>query len=237
MSKAEYNTARPEEVESLRTFGQMIDGSIIYPKLHGYEASEKRVKETMLEYEKLYFKDMTFTEGSITGDMFSLYEDLGKERKNFFDVPFDLSISQIDVKFKNLGNHTRGKFIPKDMAIHFHYLYFDWRTVLHEMIHAYSYLLLKINKTYPLRDYLIIRLYDKLRDELKNIKALTTAWAHYEHMDTLVSNEWDGHGILFYLKSLDLEIELEQPWGMIRGYPFDKTPEKKDKKPLKTSLI
>ena len=47
-------------------------------------------------------------------------------------------------------------------------------------------------------------------------------------MDTFISKEWDGHGILFYLKSLDLELELNQPIGIIRSYPFDKIPIKED---------
>jgi len=218
-----------KELPSLRINGQMLDGSIIDPQLHGHEAAEKRMREIMLEYEGLYFQDMTFSSGSITGDIFCLYEDLGRKKKNFLDVPFNLSIEQVDIKFKNLHN-VKGVFLSKDMAIHFHYSLFDWRTVMHEMIHAYSYILLKINKSYPLRDFLILKLYEKLRSKVQDIKFLVTAWAHFEHMETFRAKEWDGHGILFYLKSLDLELELNQPFGIIRSYPFDKVPKMKREK-------
>lgn len=212
---------RPKETESLRFFCTLQDGEIVSPKMLGYEVAEKRINEVMLEYEKLYFQDMTFSPGSITGDLFCLYEKLEGNEKTYFDIPFDLSIKQIDVKFKNLPTSS-GIFSCKDKAIHLHYIYYDWRTILHEMIHAYSYILLKLSTEFPLREYLTLKLYDKLRAKIKNINELITAWAHYERQITFRDKKNGRHDTLFFMKSLDLELELNQPTGIIRGYPFDK---------------
>ena len=76
------------------------------------------------------------------------------------------------------------------------------------MIHAYEHLLKK-NFLF-LAEILLINLYEKLKPKIKLLN------------ENITSNNMHvyegGHGVLFLLKSLDLDLELKKPYGTIFAY-------------------
>jgi hypothetical protein len=191
--------------------------------------AEKTLNSQALEYEKSYFEDMTFEPGSITGDIFVECEQqiFSKQKhKEYWDIPgagFYLTIAQCPFRLKRMKRAT-GRFNcynQKNLSIDIHPDYNTQGVILHEMIHFYDYEL-DGKRPYPLRDILIIRLYDKLKIKIDSLDLLLMKWAHYANQHEIIAGKEGDHSILFYLKSLDLEIETNAEFGDISGFYSEK---------------
>ena len=173
----------------------------------------KRLKECALECEKLYFEDFTFREGSISGDIYDSLKDIMAKRKrktkNRSEAP---TIGRVNFKLQKPKSKTaEGTFNASKNTITIHPDFNDLWTLLHEMIHAYEDQL-----TYAQGEILIIRLYNKLKEKIKNLDLVLTAWTHCVNQELL--NDHGDHVILFLLKSLDLDLRLNLPMGAISGF-------------------
>ena len=94
----------------------------------------------------------------------------------------------------------------------------DKSVILHEMIHAYELTLQTEHSV--LNELLLITLYNKLKPQIPELDKLIS-----EHVELYgqhcVSISGGTHGLLFYLKSLDLDLRCEYKLGTVCGYGRD----------------
>ena len=186
----------------------------------------EELNRKVLEYEKAYFEDMTFQPGSITGDIFVECEQqiFSKHKDNeYWDIPgagFDLSIKKYPFRLKRMKN-AEGKFDHKKGLVFISPDCNNHNIILHEMIHVYDWML-DLCFPFPLRDVLLIRLYDKLKGKIKRLDKLIMVWAHYLNQLRIINGREGEHGVLFYLKCLDLELRIGVPFGTISGFHSEK---------------
>lgn len=84
--------------------------------------------------------------------------------------------------------------------------------LLHEMIHAFEYEL----KNYPIvKEMLLMQLYWRLKPKIKDIDDLIGTSLNFEFRQP-------SHGLLFLLKSFDLDLMLKLPLGTIHSYERQK---------------
>lgn len=95
----------------------------------------------------------------------------------------------------------------------------DATVVLHEMIHVYECILeTSVNQHY--RDIIAFALYNDLSNKIDDLFDRIVSHSHtISNNQVLLSG--GEHGILFYLKSLDLDLRLRLPLGTIMGYGRD----------------
>jgi len=77
-------------------------------------------------------------------------------------------------------------------------------TLLHEMIHAYEFMLPEIY-----RQYVAVRLFQKLEPLIPDLMDLINAD---------IQSEVREHSVLFMLKALDLDLRLNKPPGTVYSY-------------------
>jgi len=77
-------------------------------------------------------------------------------------------------------------------------------TLLHEMIHAYEYMLPEMY-----RQYVAVSLFQKLEPLIPNLMDLINAD---------IQSEIREHSVLFMLKALDLDLRLNKPTGTVYSY-------------------
>ena len=178
---------------------------------------EKDLKATALEYDRLYFDDMNFEPGSITGNAY---------------IPGPISKQYPDIKRNKLYECT--STVIQDFRFHIEDRPgINWggtcekwdiiinsscrnrpEILLHEMIHARI-------QTFPdaFKEIITVCLYEKLKKDIGrkfNLSFLTGffngAINDSEFPEFLV------HGPLFLLKSLDLDLRLGFPSYTVYGY-------------------
>jgi hypothetical protein len=88
------------------------------------------------------------------------------------------------------------------------------------MIHAYEVILFENPLGRILRDILFVNLYNSLKPKIKNLDTLITTHGHIYNQGK-ITREGGYHGILFYLKSLDLDLRLGLKLGTVCGYGRD----------------
>ena len=94
----------------------------------------------------------------------------------------------------------------------------DLPTILHEMIHAHEAIL---NQFYPFyRDTVMLCLYKELEQKIPNLYQRLIDHAH-EYRALEVTEIGGSHDILFFLKSLDLDLRLGYALGTVCGYGRD----------------
>lgn len=199
----------------LKAYGQMIGGQIIDYKTIGKEEAIKRIKENLLKYEKAYFQDMTYSPGSLTGDLFNETKDCTDDE----EVKSSLSIVNTEIIFEDIGK-TPAIFDPYYNTITLSCFYFDYTDLLHEAIHFYCKALYEYDMRYSLRNYATVKLYEKLKNKVDNLEKLITQWLNFDRQYLLL--ERGSHDILFFLKAIDLEIQIDEKPGSIMGYDAPK---------------
>jgi hypothetical protein len=184
---------------------------------------EKRLARTIEKFENKYFNDVQFEPESITGDFFAVefQDDSGKLQKDYEDVPFPISLIQTYV-FKLEEIKAEGQCDTEKHIICIKPKYKTKKAIiLHEMIHAYEGILLENPLGEVLRDMLFISLYKDLNTKIKNLDNLIMTHGHSMNQRD-ITTKGGFHGILFYLKSLDLDLRLGLKLGTVCGYGRDK---------------
>jgi hypothetical protein len=195
------------------------------PKMNKAEL-DKALNSKVLEYDKAYFGDMRFEKGSVAGDiLLDANNDTHKKKESdeFWADPFNISLNKYTFRVRHIKDESTAAEVnaktnvitidPREAE--------DMNVILHEMIHAYEWELDPISLL-PFRETLLVRLYDALKGKIKNLDNMITAYANYENQYVFTTNKYGIHGILFFLKSLDLDLRLGWPIGTVMGYGISK---------------
>lgn len=166
------------------------------------------------------FDDMLFRPGSIT-DAYTACTINGNDEVMHLTLPDQIEYFDIEsYKFKitDLGSGTLGKFDPHSLTI---YVCPDQlkndSTILHEMIHLYEHVINELPICY--HDILCIALYKDLSSKITDLDSMITT--HGNILNQYDINETGGiHDILFYLKSLSLDISMNYPLNTVMGYGY-----------------
>lgn len=162
---------------------------------------ETAIQIRAIEFEEKYFTDMTL---------------LDYEKDIVSEIETEDGVSQLDQE-KNISiNNWRFKINPNiedgdaitrnyEYLIEFKPEFNDDNTLLHEMIHAYEFML----KGAEMDNYVTIRLYEELLLKIPNL-------LEFKNKDINLANK--THTTLFLLKSLKLDIELGQELGTVYAY-------------------
>jgi hypothetical protein len=184
---------------------------------------EKRLWEKIAEYEDAYFEDFTLQPDSILHDFICIEteDDSGNLVEYANDLP-DKGLFYLEapyaIKIENLDNHdgicnleTRTITIDPEHVD-------DQKVILHEMIHAYISQF-KGDRIAVFLECLLLRLYNELKIKIPDLEGRIINHAH-----TIKQEDFNGHGshgLLFFLKSLDLDLRLNLPLGSICSYGRD----------------
>jgi len=186
---------------------------------------DKQLFNTIIEYQDDYFKDMTFQTDSITMHDY-LYYKIADENGVFQSpgadaIPELSSITNFCYRFyvRQLPKTIDGRINLKERIIEISpEAINNPAVIMHEMIHAYEDALSVVSNLY--RDILFMCLHKQLRSKIDNLDDLVLSHSHiFEAEDTY--RRGGSHDILFFLKSLDLDLQLGYPLGTVCGYGRD----------------
>jgi hypothetical protein len=183
--------------------------------------SDYRLLEKIGEYEESYFEDFLLTPDSILHDFLCYQVEMepGKWCETFDDLPpMELALNGYTFKIGKLDgcaglcdNESRTITIVSECVD-------TPRVLLHEMIHAYINILTE-GPLFSMSEYLILMLHKNLSEKIKDLDERIVNHAHMISQEDFDRCGW--HGILFYLKSLDLDLRLDLPLGTVCGYGRD----------------
>jgi len=170
------------------------------------------LRNKLYEYEDQYFRDMILQEGVLKDTAEFALEWSG-------DLCYHVGIDCIsDVKVAALEDTFVGQYdaekriltITPDSIN-------DPTVILHEMTHFYCHQLEKINPS--LNEILLLDLYKRLSKEIDNLDELI---ASHAELYTLEKLEMRGglHTVLFYLKTLDIDLKCGYKLGTVFGYGY-----------------
>lgn len=177
---------------------------------------ELELSLSILDYEEIYFEDMAFQENSLCWNIYSFIVE------NFEELYLDISSSKWMYRFliteDNLKFTGQCNSLERTLSItksHIH----DKKVILHEMIHVHENIL--DSTCYSvLRENLLIALYRKLLPQVIDLEQRIAA--HSELCSQMnVLNTGGKHDLLFFLKSLDLDIRCGYKLGTVCGYGRD----------------
>ena len=176
----------------------------------------------IMEYEEL-FDDMCFMPNSIIHDFttYSIEDDEGGFEEVTNEYYFELSNQKWRVYVDTISEEgTLGfsnDFERKIVIDHKHKD--DKSVILHEMIHAHEAILNRLLSSYYC-EILLICLYKKLKDKIPDLYDRIVNFANVE-IGSYISLKGGEHGILFLLKSFDLDLRCGYKLGTVCGYKQD----------------
>jgi len=187
---------------------------------------EKKLWEKAWEYEETYFEDFTLKPDSILHDYlcFQVQDDSGNYFETNYDLP-DMNIysNNYIIQVADLDGGFNGECNTESRIITITPKHIDRPEVLlHEMIHAYLDLFDK-NRIAGIKEYLLLHLYSDLKTKISDLDKRILSHAHMISQE--VFDSLNTHGILFFLKSLELDIRLNLPLGSVCSYGRDSTGE------------
>jgi len=184
---------------------------------------EKRLWEKVAEYEDAYFEDFTLKPDSILHDFicYKAKDDSG----NWVEYAYDFSGTELSC-YENLfairiadldGNAGICNTESRTITIGPEYIN-DQKVILHEMIHAYIGQF-KGDQIAVLLECLLLRLYNELKIKIPDLEGRIINHAHTIKQEDFYDH--GSHGLLFFLKSLDLDLRLNLPLGSVCSYGRD----------------
>lgn len=180
---------------------------------HARTLDECKLHNTILEYENEYFEDMNLEENSLCWNIaaFSYSE---------FDCPFlNLESNYYRYYIVNDSSDFNGCCYSLEHKIEITKPNVENKAViLHEMIHAHESIIQEKNPIFF--EFLLLQLYNKLALLINDLD--TRIIEHSElYGQNQISHSGGYHGILFYLKSLDLDLRCKYPLGTVCSYGRD----------------
>ncbi len=167
----------------------------------------------ILKYQEEYFEDMTLQPNSPLHNIAELME-------NMYDVfSVELEFQYYTFHIADLNEGTMGETCHPERKTTITPKYKNSKPViLHEMIHAYEHIL--HDEHFTLNELMLLHFYNKLKPLISDLDTLIKKHAEL-YGQHCVSSTGGSHGILFYLKSLDLDIRCGYELGTVCGYGRD----------------
>ena len=188
-----------------------------------YQPTEAEIQlaERYEEYEMAYFEDFTMQPDSILHDFicYEVGDKSGNWHEESYDFPsMELALNDYSFKIGSLDGCT-GLCDNESRTITIDPKYVNTqRVILHEMIHAYIHILNE-GPLFFMSEYLILMLHKNLSEKIKDLDERIVSHSHMIRQEDFDNCGW--HGILFFLKSLDLDLRLDLPLGTVCGYGRD----------------
>jgi hypothetical protein len=213
-----YNQSKEKTNMDKNNVNEMRDKNYLESCSH----DDMELRELIYEYEHNFFEDMMF---DMHSPLLSAFLSGMEDKEDDFDYGefiFDLDSYGIRCFVKTIEG-SRGLYDINEKAIYISPENKDnKRVILHEMIHAYEESIRCRKKMPYLFDILFINLYNNLKKKVDNLDDLILEHGNFESAyDVDVEQEGGSHGILFYLKSLDLDLRLGYKLGTVCGYGRD----------------
>ena len=177
---------------------------------------EETLSDLISDYEEEFFDDFTFQSDSVVapfleykieedGEKVIVYEDV-PTRTSIKDTYYRCQVNDIDDETEGQINSAERIIIipPRNLN--------NKGIILHEMIHAYEDILHWTDK-----ERLLICLYRDLSDKIPNLDERIFTENHLI-IGTQTAYQGGHHGILFHLKSLDLDCRCRFNLGTVFGY-------------------
>lgn len=164
----------------------------------------------LTEFDELYFEDMLLYPNSFMGKYINpKMTRLGTllESNNISIIIEDQLKYEVDAYF---DEEEFAIYITTSNAA-------DETTLLHEMIHAHEILLSKMSST--LRDSFVIELYKHLKTRISMLDELIL---FHSYLDNIIKMKEISveHSLLFFLKSLDLDLKTNKELLTTFGYNY-----------------
>ena len=192
---------------------------------------EKRLWELVYDLSDEYFLDFRFEEGTIV-DIFTKAESSIDDGETWIedraDVPealeyfSELILKSYLYKVEPLSGDILGEVNHKEHSITIAPSVMsadDCKPhVLHEIIHIYEEVLDNLPKFY--HDTLLLCLYNDLKNKITDLDDRIISHTHVLYGER-ITRVGGNHDILFFLKSLDLDIRCGYKLGTVCGYGRD----------------
>lgn len=173
---------------------------------------EYELQGLFFDCEEEYFEDMLLRDGSLLND---IIETVSEVTDGIF-----LGIDKLRLYLTD-NNSFHGCFYRSENKIEINRKYAtDKSVILHELIHYYEN---QLEEEFPpfIRELLVLELYNKLLPKIDDLRE--RIFRHCELYSYTETFKGCGeHGVLFFLKSLDLDIRCGYPLGTTCGYGRDK---------------
>lgn len=163
------------------------------------------------------FQDMLFRTGTIAAEFLSVRDE---EDKIHYESIFD-ELEYFDYEFFNfrvasLKNNTTGSFNPRTLTLSIDKSFFEDTVILHEMIHLHECVLDKFVPAF-FKEIYFLCLYNDLKQKISDLDEKILQCCHVTRsIDTFYRG--GNHGVLFALKSFDLDLRTGNDIGTIFGY-------------------
>lgn len=179
---------------------------------HNRTLEEYELQGLCFDCEEEYFEDMLLKEGSLLNDIIETVLDMTDGI--FLGIDNNLRLYIVD------NDDFNGCFYRKENKIEINKKYItDKSVILHELIHFYENQLTEEFEPF-IRELLVLELYNKLLPTVKDLRERIFKHCElYSYAETFKGN--GDHGVLFFLKSLDLDIRCGYPLGTVCGYGRD----------------
>lgn len=182
---------------------------------------ERALAQKVEELGWAYFGDMRFESDSILHDFVivqtknneGVWVDCTTDLPPSFD-PF--SYQWFTYHIKEVDPLTQGRFDHEEQSLTISPRYVeDEVTILHELIHLHEFVIDELPLYY--HELVLWCLYQNLRSKVSNLDIIIKKCVHIYDQDMLNSRA-GAHGILFLLKSIDIDLRKGYPLGTVFGY-------------------
>lgn len=186
-------------------------------KLFGVDLTpeQEKVIDCMYENEEL-FSDMLFEAGTVTHDFIALEcgdeEDLLPDGLRFFSYDW----FAVECKELEKGKLASFSSLTQTIAVDPKHINNE-SVILHEMIHLHEYVIDNLPLFY--HDAILYCLYRSLKKTIPGLDDLISAHGHILNSRD-IANSGGCHDVLFFLKSLDLDIKKQYKLGTVFGYGY-----------------
>ena len=201
-------------------------------------SEERRIwtflEEKAYDFAEVYFDDLRLSKGSIAEKFLWLdYVNGGKEYSLPDSWEHQLDITNYSFKIGRLPKYVAGCVNHRTRTVIIKQEYEkDDVVLLHEMIHVFQGLydysgkppMYSIDGTkvescvFPfIRDALLVSLYTELKSRIDDLDERILAHANI-HSGVKIAQEGGNHDILFFLKSLDVDLRCGYTLGTVCGY-------------------
>lgn len=199
----------------------------MYEAYHKYslscEGANRELFEQALEYEEEYFDDMTFQPDSILSAYLSYEEEnISTGERSLICDNYYMGLDENCIRFfvEDLPKNIAGQFDPKERKVIVALGYTENKMViLHEMIHMYEHIINECEMPFY-REILFLCLYNKVKAIIPDLDDRILDHSHVIR-GREIAYKGGSHGILFYLKSLELDLRLGNKPGTVCGYGRD----------------